>query len=75
MICCSGKRVSPENLNLSERAFWKETRFFQPVSDDELLRALRRLVSDRGDLWQLLQPLLVAGELRRCAEFVRSATH
>ncbi len=58
VICCSGKRVSPENLTLSERAFWKETRFFQPLSDDELKRAARRLISDRSDLWQLLQPLV-----------------
>ncbi len=28
VICCSGKRVSPNNLSLGERAFWKETRFF-----------------------------------------------
>jgi len=23
VICCSGKRVSPANLSLAERAFWK----------------------------------------------------
>jgi glycosyltransferase involved in cell wall biosynthesis len=58
VICCSGKRVSPTDLSLTERAFWKETRFFQPLSDDELLRAAHRLASDRESLWQLLRPLL-----------------
>jgi len=58
VICCSGKRVSPNDLSLAERVFWKETRFFQPLSDDELVRAGRRLASDRHNLWQLLQPLL-----------------
>jgi glycosyltransferase involved in cell wall biosynthesis len=58
VICCSGKRVSPNDLSLAERAVWKETRFFQPLSDDELLRAARRLASDRRNLWQLLRPLL-----------------
>ncbi|MGB6248969.1 MAG: glycosyltransferase [Terriglobales bacterium] len=58
VICCSGKRVSPKDLSLAERAFWKETRFFQPLSDDDLVRAVRRLLSDRESLWQLLRPLL-----------------
>ena len=58
VICCSGKRVSPNDLSLPERAFWKETRFFQPLSDQELLRAARRIASDRHNLWQLLRPLL-----------------
>jgi colanic acid/amylovoran biosynthesis glycosyltransferase len=58
VICCSGKRVSPNDLSLAERAVWKETRFFQPLSDDELVRAVRRLASDRHHLWQLLCPLL-----------------
>ncbi len=58
VICCSGKRVSPNDLSLAERAFWEETRFFQPLSDDELMRAVRRLASDRHHLWQLLRPLL-----------------
>ncbi|MGA2965645.1 MAG: glycosyltransferase [Terriglobales bacterium] len=58
IICCSGKRVSPHDLTLAERAFWEETRFFQPLADDEILRAARRLVSDRHSLWQLLRPLL-----------------
>ncbi len=58
IICCSGKRVTPSDLSLSERAFWKETRYFQPLSDDELLRAAHRLASARHNLWQLLRPLL-----------------
>ena len=58
VICCSGKRVSLENLSLEETAFWKETLYFQPLSDSELLRAMRRLASDRHNLWQLLRPLL-----------------
>ena len=58
VICCSGKRVSPNGLSLKERAFWEETRFFQPLSDGELVRAVRRLASDRHILWQLLRPLL-----------------
>ena len=58
VICCSGKRVSPNDLSLAERAFWKETLFFQPLSDDELVRAVRHLAADRPRLWQLLRPLL-----------------
>lgn len=58
VVCCSGKRVSPNDLSLAERAFWKETLFFQPLSDEELTRAVRRLASDRHSLWQLLRPLL-----------------
>ncbi len=58
VVCCSGKRVSPENLSLTEIAFWKETHYFQPLSDSELLRAVGRLASDRRNFWQLLRPLL-----------------
>lgn len=58
VICCSGKRVLPNNLSFSERDFWEETRFFQPLSDSEVVRAARRLASDRRSLWQLLRPLL-----------------
>jgi colanic acid/amylovoran biosynthesis glycosyltransferase len=58
VICCSGQRVAPNDLSLAERAFWKETRFFQPLSDQELTRSMRRLTSDRKTLWQLLRPLL-----------------
>jgi len=59
VVCCSGKRVSPHDLSLAERAFWKETLFFQPLSDEQLVRALRRLGTDRHDLWELLRPLVV----------------
>jgi colanic acid/amylovoran biosynthesis glycosyltransferase len=59
VVCCSGKRVSPNHLSLAERAVWKETRFFQPLSDQELVRAMRRLASDRHNLWPLLRPLLL----------------
>jgi colanic acid/amylovoran biosynthesis glycosyltransferase len=59
VICCSGKRVAPDNLSLAERAYWKETRFLQPLSDDELKRAAGRLASDRRNLWHLLRPLLL----------------
>ena len=58
VICCSGKRVSPNHLSLAERDFWKETHFFQPLSDGELMRAAHRLTSDRHNLWRLLRPLL-----------------
>ncbi|MFY9701591.1 MAG: glycosyltransferase family 4 protein [Terriglobales bacterium] len=58
VICCSGKRVSPRDLSLAERSFWKETRYFQPLSDENLMRAARRLASDRQSLWQILRPLL-----------------
>ena len=61
VICCSGKRVSPDSLVLTERAFWKETRYFQPLSDDDLVRALGRLASNRHNLWQLLRPLVWEG--------------
>ena len=59
VICCSGKRVVPNGLRLAERAYWKATRFLQPLSDDELMRAAGRLASDRRNLWQLLRPLLL----------------
>ncbi|MFZ0477739.1 MAG: glycosyltransferase family 4 protein [Terriglobales bacterium] len=58
VVCCSGKRVSPHELSLAERAFWKETRFFQPLTDERLMQAAHRLASDRRKLWQLLRPLL-----------------
>ncbi len=58
VICCSGKRVAPNHLSQAERVFWKETLFFQPLCDDELLRATRRLASGRRVLWQILRPLL-----------------
>ncbi|MBZ5664840.1 MAG: glycosyltransferase [Acidobacteriia bacterium] len=58
VVCCSGKRVSPNELSLAERAFWKETCYFQPLSDDELTRAAGRLGCDRRRFWQLLRPVL-----------------
>ena len=59
VICCSGKRVAPNALSLAERAFWKETRFFQPLSDAVLMRAAGRLASDPQNCWRLLRPLLL----------------
>jgi len=59
VICCSGKRVSPDGLSLAERAFWKETHFLEPLTDDQLVRAAHRLTSDRRNLWQLIRPLLL----------------
>jgi glycosyltransferase involved in cell wall biosynthesis len=58
VICCSGKRVAPDGLTLTERAFWKETLYFQPLSDEQLVRAARQLASDRRTLWQILRPLI-----------------
>ena len=58
VVCCSGKQVSPKDLSLAERALWKETRYFQPLSDDEVLRAMHRLASSRPQLAKLLRPLL-----------------
>ena len=58
VICCSGKRVSPDSLNLIERVYWKETRYSQPLTDSQLGEAARRLASDRGTLWEILRPLL-----------------
>ena len=58
VICCSGKRVAPNSLSLAERAFWKETRYCQPLSDEQLMRVARQLVADRRSSWQLLRPLL-----------------
>jgi glycosyltransferase involved in cell wall biosynthesis len=59
VICCSGKRVAQGALGLAERAFWKETLYFQPLSDDQLMRAARRLASDRRSVWQMLRPLML----------------
>jgi colanic acid/amylovoran biosynthesis glycosyltransferase len=59
VICCSGKRVAPNQLNPVERSFWKETLYFQPLTDDELMRSLRRLASNRHHLWQVLRPLIL----------------
>jgi glycosyltransferase involved in cell wall biosynthesis len=59
IICCSGKRIIPDALSSTERSFWEETRYFQPLTDLELMRAARRLASDRPKLWRLLRPLLL----------------
>jgi len=79
VICCSGKRVSPNDLSLAERAIWKETRFFQPLSDEELVSAVRRLASDRHSLWQLLHPLLwergASFGLKKYARRIRALGH
>jgi glycosyltransferase involved in cell wall biosynthesis len=58
VICCSGKRTSPAVLPVLERALWQETRFFQPLSDQELLQAARRMLSNRTRLWQVLCPVI-----------------
>jgi len=74
VICCSGKRVSPNNLTLTERAFWKETHFFQPLSDGELVRAARRLTSDRHKLWQCCDRCCGSAPRHRADAFERWAT-
>jgi colanic acid/amylovoran biosynthesis glycosyltransferase len=58
VICCSGKRVAPRELSGTDRSFWDETRYFQPLSDDELMRATRRIATDRSALWQFMKPML-----------------
>ena len=58
VIPCSGKRVSHHGLSREDRDLWEETRFFQPLSDNELLRAARRLYSNRPALWHSLKPIL-----------------
>jgi colanic acid/amylovoran biosynthesis glycosyltransferase len=58
VICCSGTRVGADGLSLAERAFWKETRYFQPLSDEQLMKAAWRLATDRRTLWELTRPLL-----------------
>lgn len=58
VICCSGKRVAPTALGDVEREFWNETRFFQPLSDAELVQAIRRLASRPDACTQLLKPVL-----------------
>jgi glycosyltransferase involved in cell wall biosynthesis len=58
VICCSGKRGVPDDLTQQERAFHSETLFFQPLSDDQLVKAVRKLASNRHDLWQLLRPIM-----------------
>jgi colanic acid/amylovoran biosynthesis glycosyltransferase len=57
VVCCSGKRVAARELSGGDRTLWDETRYFHPLSDEELIRATRRLVSDRPALWQFLKPM------------------
>jgi len=58
VICCSGKRVRPGELGERERAFWNETRFFHPLSDTQLVRAVRRLGAQPQAYSLLLKPVL-----------------
>jgi glycosyltransferase involved in cell wall biosynthesis len=58
VICCSGKRVRPGELGERELEFWNETRFFQPLSDSQLVRAVRRLGSEPQAYSLLLKPVL-----------------
>jgi colanic acid/amylovoran biosynthesis glycosyltransferase len=62
VTCCSGKRVAPHALSRTERAFWEETRYFQPLSDDQLTGAARRLVANRSELWLLSRHLMAEKE-------------
>jgi colanic acid/amylovoran biosynthesis glycosyltransferase len=64
VVCCSGKHVSSSNLQGAALALWEQTHFFQPLSDQQLLAAVRRLVSDRRQLWQVLRPLFYEPETR-----------
>ena len=58
VICCSGKRVRPSDLPEREREFWTETKFFQPLSDSQLVTAVRRLGSQPQAYSLLLKPVL-----------------
>ena len=56
VICCSGKRVPPRELADADREFWNETRFFHPLSDAQLVRAVRRLGS--RNYVELMMPVI-----------------
>jgi colanic acid/amylovoran biosynthesis glycosyltransferase len=58
VLCCSGKRVSPNALSLQERAYWKETRYFQPLTDSQLIDAVGRLASNHRHLWHFMRLVL-----------------
>ena len=58
VICCSGKRVPSGELSERESAFWNETRFFDPLSDTQLVPAVRRLGSQPQACSLLLKPVL-----------------
>src|SRR5262249_22769856 len=59
VIPCSGKRVSCHGLSRNDRAFWDETLYFQPLSDQELVQAIRRLTADKTATWPLLKAILL----------------
>ncbi len=57
VICCSGKRSSAALLAERELELWQETLFFQPLSDQELLRATRLLFSNIPRLKTIASPV------------------
>ncbi len=57
IICCSGKLSSSSSLQGRELELWKETLFFQPLSDRELTRAVRRLFSNLPQLKEITVPV------------------
>ncbi len=58
VICCSGKRVPPGDLGEREHEFWNETRFFHPLSDAQLVQAVRRLAAQPNYYSLFLKPML-----------------
>ena len=58
VLCCSGKRVRPADLGEREREFWNETRFFQPLTDTQLVQAVRRLITFPRAYSVLMKPML-----------------
>lgn len=74
VVCCSGKRAKRAGLATDERPFWDETRCLRPLSDSELVHAMKRLASDRRTLSLVLKPIL--GELpRKPVRRLRSLGH
>lgn len=74
VICCSGKRARLGGLSTEESGFWDETHYLQPLSDAQLVRAMKRLASERSLLSQVLKPIL--GELPRSpVQRLRSLGH
>ena len=59
IIPCSGKRVSPHGLQREDRIWWEETVFCQPLSDQQLLRAVRRLTSRSNAFGDCMKPILL----------------
>lgn len=74
VVCCSGKRGRPDGLRPAERNFWEETHFFQPLSDDELMHAARRLTSDHHALFDLLK-LVFCEPLASPSRRIRTLAH